>query len=157
MYRTSRAHRSRAPCSSPVFREGGFRTATKLGPARRRVSLSWKDPIDLSGMMGTQPAPDYIKSSDAAGKGILASVSDTPFLLQGLIEAIDGGATPVVFLPAIPTASAQTSVILNPHRMLYGRVTSKRQQIENEFGDEWAGNDTGEVATATTIRIEEDV
>ena len=136
---------------------GGYRKAVQNGPARRAVRFTWVDPVDLSGMQGTRPTPDYVKSSTAAGKGVVASCADTPFLLQGLLDTLGGSLTPVVYLPAIATASAQSTVILNPNQMLYGRITTDRHQIENQIGDEWAGGNAGEVATATTIKIEEEL
>jgi len=137
--------------------KGGQRRAVKYGPPRRSVEFSWSDSMDLSQIQGTEPVPDYIKTTTTAGRAIAASVADAPFLVQGLITALDGPKTPVIYLPSIDTNNAGSTRIVDPNRMLYGRIVSAQHRIENQIGEEWAGDDSGEVVTATAIRIESEI
>ena len=137
--------------------KGGQRRVVKYGPPRRSVEFSWSDSMDLSQMQGTEPVPDYIKTTTTAGRAIAASVADAPFLMQGLITALDGPKTPVIYLPSIDTANAGSTRIVDPNRMLYGRIVSAQHRIENQIGDEWGGDDSGEIVTATAIRIESEI
>ena len=134
---------------------GGQRRAVKRGPVRRSVEFSWQDPIDLSQLADTNPSPDYMQTTDGTAK--IASVGDTPFLVQGLLARLQGSMVPVVYLPKLPGNTSNSYTIKDRHRFLYGRITSAEHRIENQIGDEWTGNDAGETVTATAIRIEEEV
>ena len=153
----SRGHIRGMETNAEIFtNKGGKRRAVRYGPPRRTVEFSWSDPVDVSQMQGTTPTPDYVKGYNNGSAGIVATVADAPWLLQGLISTLDGPVVPVVYLPSIPT-NAETNQILDPNRMLYGRIVSSSVRIENELGSEWLGTDAGEVVTATAIRIDEEV
>jgi hypothetical protein len=134
---------------------GGTRRATRLGRARRSVEFAWADSVDLTQMQEASPAPDYLKAKDASAYDPAATTADTAFLMEGLIGSLDGPVTPVVYVPkmAQATGSTTTELILDPNRMLYGRIVSDRFRIENVLGDEWAD----EVVTASAVRIDEEV
>ena len=102
------------------------------------------------------PAPDWVKGYNNAAGGVVATVADGPWLLHGLIDALDGPVVPVVYLPSVAT-NAESAQILDPNRMLFGRVVSRSVRIENETGSEWLGDNLGEVVTATALRIDEEL
>jgi hypothetical protein len=77
--------------------------------------------------------------------------------MQGLISRLGGPVTPVVYLPSIATEPNDPFQIMDPNRMLYGRITTPAYRIENQLGEEWVGNGAGETVTATAIRIEEEL
>ena len=134
---------------------GGQRRAVKRGPVRRSVEFSWQDPIDVSQLADANPSPNYILTTGGSAK--VASVGDTPFLVQGLLARLQGSMVPVVYLPKLPTANGNAYTIKDRNRFLYGRIVSAEHRIENQIGDEWTGSNAGETVTATAIRIEEEV
>ena len=133
---------------------GGQRRAVERGPARRSVEFSWQDPIDISAMGDALPSPDYIQTN--SGDAIVASVENTPFLVQGLLSRLQGSVVPVVFLPSIPTSTAAMQID-DRNQFLYGRIVTASHRIENQIGEEWIGGGEGETVTVTAIRIEEEV
>ena len=133
---------------------GGQRRAVERGPTRRSVEFSWQDPIDISAMGDALPNPDYIETT--SGDAIVASVENTPFLVQGLLSRLQGSVVPVVFLPSIPTATAAMQID-DRNQFLYGRIVTASHRIENQIGEEWIGGGEGETVTVTAIRIEEEV
>jgi hypothetical protein len=135
---------------------GGQRRAIKRGPPRRAVEFSWVDPVDISSLADDSPSPDYLKSA-GSGSRIVASVADTPFLMQGLLSRLSGSVTPVVYLPSVSTSPTAPFQVMDPNRMLYGRIVSPAHRIENQLGSEWVGSGAGEAVTATAIRIEEEI
>jgi hypothetical protein len=152
----ARGHiRQLSPNSDLQTQRGGTRRATRLGPARRSVEFAWADSIDVSQMQEGAPAPDYIEGTATASVDPLATVSDTAFLMDGIISELDGPVTPVVYLPSlnVTAVGTLTETVLDPNRMLYGRIVSDRFRIENVIGDEWAS----EVVTASAVRIDEEV
>tara|TARA_R100000655_G_C2977714_1_gene191335 strand:- start:1059 stop:1496 length:438 start_codon:yes stop_codon:yes gene_type:complete len=134
---------------------GGQRRAVRRGPVRRSVEFSWQDPIDVSQLADANPSPDYILTTGGSAK--VASVGDTPFLVQGLLARLQGSMVPVVYLPKLPTGNGNAYTIKDRNRFLYGRIVSAEHRIENQIGDEWTGSNAGETVTATAIRIEEEV
>ena len=134
---------------------GGQRRAVERGPARRSVEFSWVDPIDISATGDTRPSPDYIQTT--SGDAIVASVENTPFLVQGLLSRMKGAVVPVVFLPSLPSGAAGAYQIDDRHRFIYGRVVTASHRIENQIGEEWIGGGAGETVTVTALRIEEEV
>ena len=134
---------------------GGQRRAVERGPARRSVEFSWVDPIDISAPGDTRPSPDYIQTT--SGDAIVASVENTPFLVQGLLSRLKGSVVPVVFLPSLPSGAAGAYQIDDRHRFIYGRVVTASHRIENQIGEEWIGGGAGETVTVTALRIEEEV
>ena len=153
----SRGHIRQIDTNAELFtNKGGKRRAVRYGPARRSVEFSWSDPMDVSQMQQETPAPDWVKGYNNAAGGVVATVADAPWLLHGLIDALDGPVVPVVYLPSVAT-NAESAQILDPNRMLFGRVVSRSVRIENETGSEWLGDNLGEVVTATALRIDEEL
>ena len=145
-----------SPNADLQTQRGGTRRATRLGPARRSVEFAWADSIDVTQIQEANPAPDYFKIRTLATSDPVATVADTAWQMEGLISSLDGPVTPVVYVPAVSvvtTAGTTTETILDPNRMLYGRIVSDRYRIENVLGSEWAD----EVVTASAIRIDEEV
>ena len=134
---------------------GGQRRSVNRGPVRRGVEFSWADPVDISSMGDTLPSPDYIQTTSSSA--IVASVENTPFLVQGLLSRLKGSVVPVVFLPSLPTGAGGAFQIDDRNRFLYGRIVTATHRIENQIGDEWIGDGTGEAVTVTAVRIEEEV
>tara|TARA_R110002020_G_scaffold371602_1_gene583172 strand:+ start:1338 stop:4955 length:3618 start_codon:yes stop_codon:yes gene_type:complete len=144
-----------SPNSELFTATGGQRRAVNRGPSRRAVEFSWVDPVDISAMGDTRPSPDYIQTQ--SGAHIVASLENTPFLVQGLLSRLQGSVVPVVFLPSLPVGAAAATQIDERHRFLYGRVVTANHRIENQLGEEWIGGGVGETVTVTALRIEEEV
>jgi len=153
----SNGHIRQIQANSEMFTgTGGQRRAIKKGPARRAVEFSWVDPVDISPLADANPSPNYVKGPGTINR-IVATTADTPFLMQGLISRLGGPVTPVVYLPSIASSPVNPFQIMDPNRMLYGRITTPAYRIENQLGEEWVGNGAGETVTATAIRIEEEL
>ena len=144
-----------SPNSELFTATGGQRRAVNRGPSRRAVEFSWVDPVDISAMGDTLPSPDYIQTQ--SGAHIVASLENTPFLVQGLLSRLQGSVVPVVFLPSLPVGAASATQIDDRNRFLYGRIVTATHRIENQFGAEWIGGGVGEGVTVTAIRVEEEV
>jgi hypothetical protein len=142
------------PSYSLTEGRSGTRSVRALGPTRRVVEVGWTDGVDVSGIGGSTPIPDYVR--DYVGGDIIGTPSDTAFTVAGVVEQLQGAATPCVYLPAIPVlATSDEQSITNRHLMLYGRVLTESVRLDNVLGDEWGA--PGEVFRVGTLRIEEEV
>jgi hypothetical protein len=111
-----------APNFALVEDSAGRRSARKLGPSRRAVSVVWLG-ADLTSISGATPDPDYI-SPRAAATTPTADRHGTPLLIEGLIEQLGGGTTPIVYVPNIPETSPgnlETRMAAR-ERFVYGRI-----------------------------------
>lgn len=143
-----------APAYELVEGRGGARRATRLGPARRAVEVSWDEGVDAK-QIGSNNA-DYVRLH-ASGPAI-ASVADVAPSMLGVLEQLDGAVTPIVYLPRVEPMSGGTTVqtIVAPPLMLYGRIRSESLQVDTVQGDEYDAI-TGEVYRLARVRIEEEL
>ena len=141
------------PNQEIVTTTSGARQVRELGPARRRVELSWTDGWDTSQLYQADPDPDYIVARTGAGyEGI--GVRDDATLLRGVLSRQSGAVRPVVYLPKIDQATPADNVFQysSPAKALYGRIVSPVTSTDimgNEAQDE--------VVTIDAVTIEEEV
>ncbi|MCP3958832.1 MAG: hypothetical protein GY719_13345 [bacterium] len=152
----------------------GARRSRRRGPSRRSVEFAWAEGVDVSPAQG-EGAPDYLRGALATGAEPVAARHDTPFLVDGLVDALDGPHRPLVYLPRIDTGAAPVAKALGPVTIppgpkpppatpenvhtwqrargaIYGRLTSP-VRLENVLGEE----ESGEVLRVANVTIEEEV
>ena len=129
----------------------GIRTVHALGPTRRAVEVSWVDGIESSGL--TDTSPNWIVGWIAGNP--VAVPADLPWSLPGLLEHIEGGTLPVVYLSSVATPSNVNTPVHTTNRttMLYGRVVSESVQADVVVGEEAST----ELLRVGVCRIEEEV
>jgi hypothetical protein len=145
---------SMSPAYELVEGRGGARRATRLGPARRAVEVSWDEGVDAKQIAGNDA--NYVRLH-ASGPGI-ASVADVAPSMLGVLEQLDGAVTPIVYLPRVVPMTGGTTVrtIVEPPLMLYGRIRTESLQVDTVQGDEY-DTTTGEVYRLARVRIEEEL
>lgn len=133
----------------------GTRKATSLGPTRRRVQVAWSDGVDTSQMYASTPAPDWFAAYTSGPPA--AAPADTPLLVAGLVEYLEGVVTPVVYLPRVARESLGTTniKIVGRSGMLYGRITSAEVSVDTVFGEELT-SPAGEFVRVSAVTIEEE-
>ena len=135
----------------------GARRAQSLGPTRRAVEFAWanENETDASQISTSPPDADYIKSASNATEGV-GNPADTGWKMAGIVEALRGAVTPVVYLAKVPmvTTIATDTTQVNRNLFMLGRVVSE-PRIDTVLGDEWAA--AGELVRIATVSIEEEV
>ena len=126
----------------------GTTRARSQGPASREVEFSWTDGVDATEINKADPVPDYVAAS-AAGGGI-ASVKDSLYLMDGLIQRQQGAALPVVYFSRI-TCDSTNDQTNNPREFVYGRIISDHSR-QNILGDE-ESTDLDRLGTITIREI----
>lgn len=138
---------------------GGARRVTAPAPARRFVEVGWEEGVDISPSFGTAPTPPPL-ALYSGGPGV-ATTADTPFLVEGVYDAVSGAGTPVVYLEAIPVVqnSSTVTTIVSRKAMLYGRIVSESVTRSTILGEEGAsgGSREGEVVRVSRVRLEEEL
>ena len=134
------SHEREAFVDVSEYADGSIRTRRR-GPSRRRYRVSYGEGVDVTSARGTGNDPDYVRASSASGAPPVGSTDVTPLLLDGLLDALDGADSPVVFCPRIPVQSgsgAQVETLLwdRAGGALYGRVTSASVRLESVVGDD---------------------
>jgi len=76
--------------------------------------------------------------------------------MQGLVEALRGAATPCIYLPRVPMASAESgdTTLVNRNTFMLGRIVTA-PRVETVVGSEWSNG--GELARIATVTFEEEV
>ena len=135
----------------------GARRAQSLGPTRRGVEFAWanENETDASQLGTSPPDADYIKAASNATEGV-GNPADTGWKMAGIVEALRGAVTPVVYLAKVPmvTTIATDTTQVNRNLFMLGRVVSE-PRIDTVLGDEWAA--AGELVRIATVSIEEEV
>ena len=127
---------------------GGGRSARVRGPSRRTVSVSWREGIPTVGLYDAA-IPPYLTGSHAVdGRAVGA---DTPSLLAGLVDELDGAASPVVLVGAL-RSGVGTATQGSSEALIYGRITGTVSR-EVVIGDELYS----EVHRVGEILIEEEL
>lgn len=122
--------------------DGTIRTRSR-GPSRRRYQFGYGQGIDVSTARGSGNDPSYARLSDDSGAPPVASADAEPLLLDGLLDALGGADTPIVFCPRVPVASGASgdavTVLLwdRAAGALYGRLTSSTVRLESVVGDDF--------------------
>ena len=139
------------PNTSVTVQADSSTTSKNLGPSVRQVQFAWTDGVDVSSVEGASPDPDYIKGSADGSAEALAAVGDVPFVLEGLVDMLDGPDKPVVYLPAVDK-SGNTITLNRRHSFVAGRVASPAR-LESVVGNELS--DPGEVFRVASVIIDE--
>ena len=134
------SHEREAFVDVSEYGDGTIRTRRR-GPTRRKYRISYGEGVDVTAARGSGNAPDYFRASTASGAPPVASANVAPLLLDGLLDALDGANSPVVFCPSIPVASGvgdQVTTLLwdRAGGALYGRITSSSVRLESVVGDD---------------------
>jgi len=132
--------------------QDGSRRTRVHGPPRRSVEFGWVDGVDLTPVSGASPSDDYCLGTDTANAMPIATRTDAPLLMAGLLEHLDGPHKHVVYVPTLPKGTPDSVQYVSRDRFLYGRVTSAIS-IENVQGEEIES----EVVRTNNLLIEEDV
>ena len=111
----------------------GSSVATRVGPPRRSLELSWDDGVDASQQQASSPSPDYVAAT--AGGLPVATRSDIARTLEGAMRRAASGDSPVVYIGRIPTSTATPATLNNPRQFLYGRAGAEYRR-EHITGDE---------------------
>lgn len=143
------------PNNTVTTGRSGSRRVVNNGPMRRSAQVAWTDGIDVS--QATQPAPGPHYIAAYTGGPAVAARADTPYLVAGLSEAIEGATVPVVYIPAYtrPALSTTAATLVNRNQFLYCRLVTGIR-LENQLGDEWQAP-SGEVFKVATATFEEEV
>ena len=120
-YSWGRIQESQPNTELVTFRDG-TRSAFKRGSARRSVQFGWLDGVDISSIQGQTPTPDYVLSTSSAGALPVGYRGDTPDVIRGLVESVNGAEQPVVYLPSVPAGTPDVVTIQGAGAALYGRI-----------------------------------
>ena len=156
-YKNDRSSRTEWEDGANMITErDGSRRATEWAKPRRMVEASWigshRDVKQIREASTT--APDYIVAD--VGGSPAALRDDVTLLIPEVYKAINGKATPVVWLPYLPTSSSATEVLKTGHAggSIYGRIVSGVRQ-------ERAGNvgviNVSDAYSVSTLTIEEEI
>lgn len=124
-----------------------------VAPVRRKVDIAWSDGVDLSNFYNNNPDPDYYKSSSSGGALAVSNYQDAPYLMEGLLTFLQGNQLPLVYLPAITTAS-DTRIFNRRSEHILSTIEGDIS-IESVTGDELRGDGKGEVMRVGTITLQE--
>ena len=107
--------------------------------------------------MGASPTPDVWSGSTSGGAEKIATRNDTPYLVTGLIDYLEGAVNPVVYLPSIPRSGGSgTDVqIINRYHDQILCTIDPETSIDNVLGDEnlSIGGELFRVATLNMTEI----
>ena len=133
------------------------RYARKVGPPRRNIRIAWTEGVDISSLMGISPTPDVWTGSTSAGAEKIATRDDTPYLVMGLIDYLEGAVNPVVYLPSIQrseSSGTDIQIINRYHDMVFCTIDPE-SSIDNVLGDEnlSSGGEVFRVATLNMVEV----
>ena len=101
--------------------------------------------------------PDYVVGSSTGSPEAVAAYRDGPYLMRGIVDHLNGSASPVVYVAHLPRVALNTTqMVVHRDLMLYGRVMSD-VSIETVQGREWGGKFEGEVVRTSNVRLEEEL
>jgi hypothetical protein len=127
----------------------GSTRATRTGPPRRSLELSWDDGIDASQTQASSAVPDYVAGT--SGGLPVATRSDIARTLEGALREAASADVPVVYIGRIPTNSATPDTLNNPRQFLYGRASGEYRR-EHILGDE-AASEVDRIAKITITEV----
>ena len=103
-------------------------------------------------MQGDNPDPDYWTASLSGSKEPIAIANDVPYLLQGLLDYLQGEKTPIVYLPFIEKSNNPRELMRDDEQALCVLVGDV--QIESVLGNELQ-NTGGELMRVGTMTLQE--
>lgn len=136
--------RERTPSAETTRTRSGTTRTVRRGRAPRSYTAGWTggvQQLDLRAVDAGSPSIDYVAAGDDLPP--LTAAEDVAWLLDGLLEATDSGAIPVLWLPRLPEGYPTTpgsvaySTLTDPTLWLYARLTSSIR-ADHEVGDELA-------------------
>ena len=133
--------------------QDGIRYSRNQRPSRRRFRLGWTEGIDISDLQGTEPDPNFWKSSSTSGAEPIAVQNDAPDVLLGLLRYLKGNTKPLVYLPLISKTSDTRELTRESEQAL---VTLESDvTLEHVLGDELVsdGGEVFRVATLTFLEV----
>lgn len=135
----------------------GSRRSRVRGPSRKVVQIAWPDAVDGTSVTMGSVSPDWYGDGLTDDPLAIALRHDTPQMLAGLLEQIDGPHLPVVYCPFINHQTSANSfglvyTLQHAAGAIYGRITSS-VELESALGDE----QQSEAFRVGSITIEEEV
>ena len=132
----------------------GSRHAYIAGKTVRGVRFSWREGVDVTELRTDYTAAStegYVKTWTGGTSSPVAMRQDGPFLMDGLVDRLNGPAVPVVYIPRIERSG--DVMLFDPRQFnrgaIYGRVVSAHTR-ETVLGSE----ETDEVYRVNTVTIE---
>ena len=132
--------------------QGGVLYSRNYRPSRRTFRIGWTEGIDISTLQGDNPDPDYWTASLSGSKEPIAIANDVPYLLQGLLDYLQGEKTPIVYLPFIEKSSTPRELLRDDEQALCVLVGDI--QIESVLGNELQST-SGELMRVGTMTLQE--
>ena len=132
--------------------QGGVLYSRNYRPSRRTFRIGWTEGIDISTLQGDNPDPDYWTASLSGSKEPIAIANDVPYLLQGLLDYLQGEKTPIVYLPFIEKSNNPRELMRDDEQALCVLVGDV--QIESVLGNELQ-NTGGELMRVGTMTLQE--
>ena len=114
--------------------QGGVLYSRNYRPSRRTFRIGWTEGIDISTLQGDNPDPDYWTASLSGSKEPIAIANDVPYLLQGLLDYLQGEKTPIVYLPFIEKSNNPRELLRDDEQALCVLVGDI--QIESVLGND---------------------
>jgi len=132
--------------------QGGVLYSRNYRPSRRTFRIGWTEGIDISTLQGDNPDPDYWTASLSGSKEPIAIANDVPYLLQGLLDYLQGEKTPIVYLPFIEKSNNPRELLRDDEQALCVLVGDI--QIESVLGNELQST-SGELMRVGTMTLQE--
>jgi hypothetical protein len=132
--------------------QGGIIYSRNYKPSRRSFRIAWTEGVDISTLQGDNPDPDYWTASLSGSKEPIAIANDVPYLLQGLLDYLQGEKTPIVYLPYIEKSNTPRELLRDDEQalcLLVGDV-----QIESVLGNELQSTG-GELIRVASLTLRE--
>ena len=128
----------------------GARTIKALGPTRRGAEMAWVDGVNTHGL-DTTSDPNWILGW--TGGSAVAVPADVPWSLPGLLEHLQGAATPVAYLEGFnaPPDGSTAVHVTDRTVQLYSCAVSESLRFTNVVGDK----ESGQILRLGRCRLEE--
>ena len=111
--------------------------------------------MDISEIYDNTQEADYYTLTTATGAKPIATPSDTPTSILGLISSLDGEKKPLVYIPVL-TRSIKTNTTLQRRDEFVYCTIQDDISIEHVLGNELVGADgDGELYRISTITLRE--
>ena len=133
----------------------GTRHTKKNREAYRTIRIAWTEGVDISEIYDNTQEADYYTLTTAVGAKPIATPSDTPTSILGLISSLDGEKKPLVYIPVL-TRSIKTNTTLQRRDEFVYCTIQDDISIEHVLGNELVGADgDGELYRISTITLRE--
>ena len=132
----------------------GVAHSRNLNNGYREITISWAEGVDTSAFYEADPAPDYLQATTAGSPRPIASLNDIPQFMIGVSRALQGGQSPIVYIPAFQPQTATTWIINRYNDHVLCRI-SDSITLENVVGNELTGSNQGEVFRVSALTMRE--